>query len=74
MGGFNQELNLFFVIHFLTKNVGSHFSDFLDLQKIMVEGILAENIILRKWLSMNVYQLQHIGRNTFIKNNFWEIS
>ena len=36
----------------------------------LIEGILAENIILRKWLSMNVYQLQHIGRNTFIENNF----
>ena len=35
-----------------------------------VKDILTENIIHRKLYSMNVHQLQHIGQNTFIKNNF----
>ena len=37
---------------------------------IIVQDILVENIIRRKLFSMNVYQLQNIGRNTFMENNF----
>ena len=37
---------------------------------IIVQDILVKNIIRRKLFSMNVYQLQNIGRNTFMENNF----
>ena len=57
--------------HFLFRV--SHSYLISDLNRLFViEGILAKNIIHRKWLSIIVYQLQHIGRNTFIKIIFEE--
>ena len=41
--------------------------DFLCWTWLNVQDVLAENIIGRKLRSMNVYQLLHIGWNTFIE-------
>ena len=42
-------------------------SETADKVRYHVQDVLAKNIIGRKLSSMNVYQLLHIGQNTFIE-------